>query len=368
MKKFQLRVGIDVDDVLFECVPHAIKLANEKYKYDPPLRIDEITAWGGVGGRGDVILEFFEDENFFKSQPVIKGAQEFIKKLSEQAEVFFITAMDPRFMSIRAKQLIETFPEVDPKNIIMGSRKDMIDVDILFDDAAHNILTTSAAYPVIMRQPWNSHLTGMLGVNNYDEFLHLMEVIQNSYSYGPVYKNEPSVIAMVGPSGSGKTAIVNELLKRDEFQRVVTCTTRAKREGESDNAYHFMTKEEFMKEKEAGKFFETSVYAEEFYGTKMEEITSILESGKHAIMPIDMSGAIAMKLHFPNCITFFVKRDKKSLLEQVIARTCPDTDKVNRIISIDSEQKNEELCDVTIDNTGSLENSINQVLKAVELI
>lgn len=367
MKKFHLRIGIDVDDVLFDCVPYAIKLANEKYNYNPPLNVEEITAWGGGEGRGNIILEFFNDAEFFKSQPVRAGAQDFIRKLTEKADVFFTTAMYPQFMGIRAKQLMDTFPEVDPKNIIMGSRKDMIDVDILLDDAAHNILSTSAAYPVIMRQPWNGHLTGMLGVNNYDEFLHLINVIQNSYTENIVYKGEPSVIAMVGPSGSGKTAIVNELLKRDEFQRVVTCTTREKRMGEDNDAYHFMTKKDFQKEKENGNFFETSVYAEEFYGTKMDEITSILDSGKHAIMPIDMSGAIAMKMNFDNCITFFVKRDKRSLLEQVVARTCSDFDKVNRIISIDSEQRNEDLCDVTIDNKGTLESSVEQVLRTLVL-
>ena len=35
-RRFRMTTALDVDDVLLECVPYAIKLANEKYKFDPP--------------------------------------------------------------------------------------------------------------------------------------------------------------------------------------------------------------------------------------------------------------------------------------------------------------------------------------------
>ena len=41
-RKFRLSVALDIDDLLMECVPYAIKLANEKYKFDPPLTIYEV--------------------------------------------------------------------------------------------------------------------------------------------------------------------------------------------------------------------------------------------------------------------------------------------------------------------------------------
>ena len=50
----------------------------------------------------------------------------------------------------------------------MGARKDKLDVDILFDDGMHNILKSNAAYPILMRRPWNQSASGMLAVNNYD--------------------------------------------------------------------------------------------------------------------------------------------------------------------------------------------------------
>lgn len=39
-KSFRLTTALDIDDLLMECVPYAIRLANEKYHFDPPLTID----------------------------------------------------------------------------------------------------------------------------------------------------------------------------------------------------------------------------------------------------------------------------------------------------------------------------------------
>ena len=70
-RKFRLSVALDIDDLLMECIPYAIKLANEKYKFDPPLTIYEVDHWGKLGTRADVIFEFFTEE-FFRTQPVIQ--------------------------------------------------------------------------------------------------------------------------------------------------------------------------------------------------------------------------------------------------------------------------------------------------------
>ena len=73
-KRFRMSTALDVDDLLMECIPYAIRLANEKYKFDPPLTIYEVDRWGKLGTRADVIFEFFNDPEFFKNQPVMDGA------------------------------------------------------------------------------------------------------------------------------------------------------------------------------------------------------------------------------------------------------------------------------------------------------
>ena len=216
-RKFRLTTALDIDDLLMECIPYAIKLANEKYKFDPPLTIYEVDRWGKLGTRADVIFEFFNEE-FFRTQPVIKGAKEFVRKLSQMTEVFVSTSVYPEFMSIRAQRIRELFPEIPEDHIYMASRKDKIDVDILFDDGMHNVAASNAAFPILMRRPWNQHATGVLAVNTYDEFLKLVEVIAEGYNLKPsqIDPEVPGVVVLVGPSGSGKNEIARKLVKKSK--------------------------------------------------------------------------------------------------------------------------------------------------------
>ena len=122
-----------------------------------------------------------------KNQPIIPGAQSFVRELSKLADVFFITAVPAACMSARAERLIRDFPEIPPENIIIGTRKDVMALDILLDDGAHNISSSRAAYPVLFRKPWNTHLSGLLSVNCYDDFLHLCSMVISSFTSKPGY-------------------------------------------------------------------------------------------------------------------------------------------------------------------------------------
>ena len=227
-RKYRLSTALDIDDLLMECTGYAVRLANEKYKFDPPLTIYEQESWGKQGSRIDVIFEFFNDPEFYRTQPVLAGAKEFVRKLSQMTEVFISTAIPPEFMGIRARRIMEEFPEIPADHIYMGSRKDKIHVDILFDDGMHNILNSTATYPILMRRPWNQEATGMLAVNTYDEFLKLVEVIADSYTIRPNQSSftEPGIVVFVGPSGSGKSKIATRILeKTDRFEKLMSYTT-----------------------------------------------------------------------------------------------------------------------------------------------
>jgi hypothetical protein len=62
-RKYRLSTALDVDDILMECTSYAIRLANEKYKFDPPLTIYEVNGWGKLGTRADVIFEYFDEQH-----------------------------------------------------------------------------------------------------------------------------------------------------------------------------------------------------------------------------------------------------------------------------------------------------------------
>ncbi|MBE6636111.1 MAG: guanylate kinase [Ruminococcaceae bacterium] len=351
-RRFRMSTALDVDDLLMECVPYAIKLANEKYKFDPPLTIYEVDRWGKLGTRADVIFEFFDDPEFFKNQPVIEGAKEFVRKLSKMTEVFICTSIVPKFMGIRAQRIMDEFPEIPAEHIYMGSRKDKLNVDILFDDGMHNVFRSNAAYPILMRRPWNQSATGMLAVNNYDEFLKLVEVITTSYTRFEDESERPNVVTLVGPSGSGKTDIAKLLLERCEsFEKLVSYTTKDPTTTNINDWYNYVSKKRFFDMMEKGQLFESTMYAGHGYGSKREDVERIISGGKIVLAAMDICGAMSLKTNFSNVVTVYIKRDKRDLLSSILNKKCSNEDKVNRIISIDDEKRNEEICDFVIENT-----------------
>ena len=350
-RKFRLSTALDVDDLLMECVPYAIRLANEKYKFDPPLTIYEVDRWGTLGTRADVIFEFFKDPEFFRTQPVIKGAKEFVRKLSKMTEVFVSTSIYPEFMSIRAQRILEEFPEIPQNHIYMGSRKDKIDVDILFDDGMHNVSASNAAFPILMRRPWNQHATGVLAVNNYDEFLKLVEVISDSYSCRARadLTDEPGIVVLVGPSGSGKTEIAQQLIKKSRrFEKLVSYTTDATVGMQGDGWYNYISLESFRQMRDGGEIFESTMYAGHNYGSRKEDVEQILDRGHHVLTVMDICGAMSLKTHFSNVTTVYIQQEKEVLLRNLLNKPLSLDEKVNRIMALEAEQRNADICDYTV--------------------
>ena len=368
-RSFRLSTALDIDDLLLECVPYAIRLANEKYKFDPPLSIYEVDHWGKLGTRADVIFEFMNDPEFFRNQPVIKGAKEFVRKLSQMTEVFVSTAVWPAYMSLRYQRILEEFPEIPSDHILMGSRKDKIDVDILFDDGMHNVFKSNATYPILMRKPWNREATGILAVNTYDEFLKLVEVIADSYSVRPerFSLNQPSAVVLVGPSGSGKNAIARGLLEQtDCFDKLISYTTDKTAPAQQEGWYHYVPEKIFHQMADSGQMFESTTYANHSYGSKKSDAEEILASGKHVLTVMDICGAMAMKTHFDHVITIYIKRDKKELLTAILEKDSPTEDKVNRLLAIEAETRNAQICDYVV-KYNTPQQALEQICKRLDI-
>ncbi len=354
MKKY-FKIGLDVDDILFSCNEYAVALANEEYGFLPPMSVEEIQSWGRTGRRTDVLLDYYQREAFVKHQPLLPGAAEFVKELSRRAEVFFITALPPHLMGIRAARLMEAFPMVPGENIIMGFRKELMNVDMLLDDGGHNISASSSAYPVLMRKPWNRHMTGCISVNNYEEFLTFLDILMHPQTYQWEATAGNRVIALIGPSGSGKTQLMEELIREGKAVRAKSYTTRRRKDGEGEDAYHFVTPEQFGQLEQAGAFFETTRYAENSYGSMLEDIRKILEQGRDAVMAVDICGGIALKRAFgKQALLAFTERPKEALIAAVLDRDCPREEKIKRILSLQTELRNEEFCDLTIHSAEEL--------------
>lgn len=118
----------------------------------------------------------------------------------------------------------------------------------------------------------------------------------------------PFPIILSAPSGGGKTTIARQLLtRRSDLGYSVSCTTRAPRPGERDGTdYYFLSREEFVRRRQAGDFAESAEVHGNLYGTLRSEIARVLGTGRHVVMDIDVQGARQFRKAFPQAVTVFV--------------------------------------------------------------
>jgi guanylate kinase len=130
-------------------------------------------------------------------------------------------------------------------------------------------------------------------------------------------------LILSAPSGGGKTTIAKALLaRRPDLGYSVSCTTRAPRPGEVQGRdYYFMSRAEFIAQREKGAFAESAEVHGNLYGTLRSEIERVLHNGKHVVMDIDVQGAVQFIRAFPQTVTIFIlPPSAEVLLERLKAR------------------------------------------------
>ncbi len=132
---------------------------------------------------------------------------------------------------------------------------------------------------------------------------------------------KPFLLVLSSPSGGGKTSIAKNLLQaRDDLGYSVSATTRPMRSGEREGVdYHFLTRDEFLRRREAGEFVESATYGGHLYGTLRSEIDRLFAQGRHAVLDIEIEGARQIRKSFPNSLHVFVLPPSAEVLVQRLA-------------------------------------------------
>lgn len=127
-----------------------------------------------------------------------------------------------------------------------------------------------------------------------------------------------SLFVVSAPAGCGKDTILNELFKRtDKAGYAVSATTRAPREGEVNGVhYHFLSREEFEQKIAEKEVLEYTEYCGNYYGTLQKSVNDLLESGKDAILKIEVEGAMNIKRQFPEACLVFILPPSWEVLEK----------------------------------------------------
>lgn len=127
-----------------------------------------------------------------------------------------------------------------------------------------------------------------------------------------------SLFVVSAPAGCGKDTILNELFKRtDKAGYAVSATTRAPREGEVDGVhYHFLSRAEFEQKIAEKEVLEYTEYCGNYYGTLQKSVNDLLESGKDAILKIEVEGAMNIRRQFPEACLVFILPPSWEILEK----------------------------------------------------
>ena len=135
---------------------------------------------------------------------------------------------------------------------------------------------------------------------------------------------------MSGFSGAGKGTIVKELLKKNDYQLSISCTTRKPREGEQNGReYFFVSREEFEKMIANGDMIEYAEYAGNYYGTPRKAVSDWLVEGKDVILEIEVQGGMQVRKLFPDaCLMFIVPPSADELYNRLKNRGTETEDQI----------------------------------------
>jgi 5'(3')-deoxyribonucleotidase/uncharacterized protein with PQ loop repeat len=184
----QLRIAIDMDETIADSLTEHIRRYNTAFA-------EEITANDLCGkhleefarsDRADSVRCMIRDEVFFDCLSVIEEAQEVIRDLVREHEVFIVSAaMEiPESFAAKHRWLRRHFPFISESNFVFCGDKGIIDADYLIDDEARHF-SNFRGIGVLFSAPHNLNETTYERVANWQDVRRKFLGLRTTVTSGP---------------------------------------------------------------------------------------------------------------------------------------------------------------------------------------
>ena len=181
---------------------------------------------------------------------------------------------------------------------------------------------------------------------------------------------EPLFIVISGHSGAGKDSVIAALRQRDfPFHFVVTTTARKPRPQEREGVdYYFVSPETFQQMIANDQLIEHAIVYGEYKGVSRAEVRNAMESGKDAILRVDVQGAVTIRNKCPEAVLIFLTAgDEDEIIKRLKARHTETEEKLKvRIQTMMKEKEYIPLFDyLVINKNGSLDRAVDDVISII---
>lgn len=158
----KIRIAFDVDGVLGDFL-HQYSRYHKRLYPDSRIDFQMITDYGLPAACGSL----WSLPGFYANMPVMEGAQELVRELSDACEIHCVTATPAFARKERKDWLLQQFPEIEKSRIHFVDACDKqafcIDrgIDLLVDDCPETCLSFSPEKIFVFRWEYNKNLQDM---------------------------------------------------------------------------------------------------------------------------------------------------------------------------------------------------------------
>lgn len=158
-----MKIAIDIDNVIVNTTECVVDYINERLP-DINLKMEDINEYWIEKNiplcYHWIVPMAFDDKTMWKQVKLIGGAAEYIEKLYKQGhEIYFATATTAENFKKKVGFLTRSFPFFPDDYVCMHSisikHKQLLNVDVLFDDCLDNLNGSHPYASVCFNYPWN---------------------------------------------------------------------------------------------------------------------------------------------------------------------------------------------------------------------